>query len=177
MAAWWLLTVLCLQQCVNGVCGSSVALCGTGAYAVSCQPGQQCDPVAGLCCQAGGVLPGGGCCNPPATLCGSSCCASGQSCIGGVCCDPSMMCAGACCPPGQVRRSHSVPRGGAAHSSLRSSLAYLWCCPVARVLLTARVICAAACTMSSTLRQMSRCHHQESSDRRWCHVIAEIAGL
>jgi hypothetical protein len=36
----------------------------------------------GQCCEAGGVLPGGGCCKS-SLVCGSSCCSPGQTCVAG----------------------------------------------------------------------------------------------
>lgn len=57
-----------INPCHNGLPTSS---------SIRCLPALH----SGLCCQKGGVLPAGGCCDP-SLVCGASCCTQGQKCVG-----------------------------------------------------------------------------------------------
>jgi hypothetical protein len=90
------------STCVNGACCPTSKTCGSATNKRCCAADRQCDPITGQCCLIGGVLPGGGCCNP-ASVCGPNCCQTGQSCLGQqICCSQANICGSSCCMAGQT---------------------------------------------------------------------------
>jgi hypothetical protein len=98
------------QKIINDICCSAQS--NVTCDGVCCQPGEQCHPVTGRCCNqpCGPNCCGetgkcantatGLCCSFAVEVCDGKCCKPGETCLNGVCC--ANRCGDTCCGPNKV---------------------------------------------------------------------------